>query len=158
MTFLFFGGKTMFLSQTDLYALRAMVHLALQGADHLVPSAELAEATHIPPHYLSKIMRRLVEAGLVVSQKGHHGGFQICRPLESITLADILHIFRDDEPLDACAFGWERCDARKPCPLHDVWGDLRQSFRRWSEETNLSKLRSWNISQRFPFPPETSHS
>ena len=140
----------MFLSQTDQYALRAMVHLALQGADALVPSKELAEATHIPTHYLSKIMRKLVEGGLVISQKGHHGGFQIIRPLEDITVWDILQSLGErGGEMTACAFGWSQCDGKTPCPLHEAWGELRACFQEWAATTTLSKIRYSRINQRF---------
>lgn len=139
----------MLVNQTDIYALRAMTFLALQGADILVSSKDLAEKTHIPSHYLSKIMRRLVEGELVVSQKGHGGGFQIVRPLEEITVRGILDAMGDKHELESCAFGWDKCDANRPCPLHHAWGELKSCFLGWASSTNLSKLRNSHIHQRF---------
>ncbi|MCK6512242.1 Rrf2 family transcriptional regulator [Myxococcota bacterium] len=139
----------MLVNQTDIYALRAMTFLALQGADALVSSKDLAEKTRIPSHYLSKIMRRLVEAELVVSQKGHGGGFQIVRPLEEITIEGILDAMGDKHELEKCAFGWEKCGGEHPCPLHPAWSELKSSFVGWASSTNLSKLRNAHIQQRF---------
>ena len=62
-------------NRTTEYALRAMAHLALQRQDHPMPAKELSKMTGIPQHYLSKIMKKMVEAGLVKSKKGHGGAF-----------------------------------------------------------------------------------
>ena len=62
-------------NQTTEYALRAMAIVALQPRDQPIPAKVLSKAAGIPQHYLSKIMKKLVEAGLIKSQKGHGGGF-----------------------------------------------------------------------------------
>ncbi|MBW2295571.1 MAG: Rrf2 family transcriptional regulator, partial [Deltaproteobacteria bacterium] len=65
----------MVLSQTAEYALRAMAWLATAPTREPVRAKDLSVATGIPSHYLSKVMRRLVLAGLLISQKGQGGGF-----------------------------------------------------------------------------------
>lgn len=42
-------------------------------------------------------MRRLVVAGLIVSQKGHGGGFKFARPLNEIFFSDILNAINSPE-------------------------------------------------------------
>lgn len=148
----------MLVNQTDIYALRAMTFLALQGADTLVASKELSEKTNIPGHYLSKIMRRLVESELVISQKGHGGGFQIVRPLEEITILSILEAMGEKNEMENCAFGWARCDETRPCPLHQSWAELKSCFFGWANSTNLSKMRNSHIHQRFLSSLGTHHA
>ena len=67
-------------NRTTEYALRAMAIVALQPQDQPIPVKALSEAAGIPRHYLSKIMKKLVEAGLIKSQKGHGGGFSLAKP------------------------------------------------------------------------------
>lgn len=130
----------MLLSQTSLYALRAMVQLACEYEDGPVPSGVLAEKTNVPPHYLSKIMRKLVQDGCVSAQKGHHGGFRLMCPPDQITFLDILRVV-DSEPTETiCAFGWEQCNDNNPCPLHDYWRKLNEDFRTWAKETSLADV------------------
>jgi DNA-binding IscR family transcriptional regulator len=45
-----------------------------------IRASELARGAGIPAPYLSKILRRLVLAGLLLSQKGQRGGFSLARP------------------------------------------------------------------------------
>ncbi|MEZ4226782.1 MAG: Rrf2 family transcriptional regulator [Polyangiaceae bacterium] len=125
------------LSQTAEYALRAMSQLAAHGPSSALTAKQLAESTGVPLAYLSKIMRTLVSAGLLSSQKGHGGGFVLTRPAQAILLSDVLDAV-DEMPSEArCAFGWGDCDAANPCPLHPVWARLNSCLRDWATSTTL---------------------
>jgi Rrf2 family protein len=131
----------MLLNQTAEYAFRAMAYLAsrpdLQVA---VPSAELAEAANIPSHYVSKVMRRLVVAGLVTSQRGHGGGFRLAVDPAMITFSAILKATDLDPRNQRCAFGFGQCDVKNPCHLHPAWSRLKESFNSWAESTTLDSV------------------
>lgn len=127
------------LSQTAEYALRAMTHLAIQERV-AVRASDLSEATQVPVHYLSKVMRRLVAAGLLVSQKGHGGGFMLARSPEKIRFVDVLDAVGEGPGREQCAFGWGACDARHPCPMHDAWSRLNQTLSDWAHATRLSDV------------------
>ena len=79
----------MLVSQTSMYALRAMAHLASQEPDRYVPSAELSAQVGIPRHYVSKVLRRLVVAGLCEGTRGHRGGFRLARPADEIAFEEL---------------------------------------------------------------------
>lgn len=134
-------GAEMFLTQTAEYALRAMAHLALLENGEPIRAAELSRATGIPVHYLSKIMRRMVLAGLVASQKGHGGGFVLGRPAAEIRFSDVLTAVGVEPEPDRCAFGWGRCSSVNPCPLHRSWTELNERCQRWAGETTLEDVR-----------------
>ncbi|MCH7569676.1 MAG: Rrf2 family transcriptional regulator, partial [Deltaproteobacteria bacterium] len=68
------------------YAVRALSYLAAQASVRVVGSKEITEKQDIPLHYLSKIMKDLVGAGLVKSHLGGKGGFSVARPANMITL------------------------------------------------------------------------
>ncbi len=55
------------------YAIRALAYLASQPPGKIVPKAEIEKMQDIPSHYLSKIMKDLVDHGLVHSQLGAKG-------------------------------------------------------------------------------------
>ena len=128
------------LSRTAEYALRAMAHVASLPEGEFVRSAELAEHADVPVAYLSKVLRRLVLAGLLTSEKGHHGGFRLARPASKVTFSEILAAAEGSEMVE-CAFGWSRCDALRPCPLHPAWTRLKRAYRSWAEGTTLAEIR-----------------
>lgn len=129
------------LTQTAEYALRAMAHLAVLQDGGAVRARDLAAASGIPAHYVSKLLRRLVVAGLLESRKGHGGGFALARPPEDIRVVDILEAVDYPVELDRCAFGWGTCDVDAPCPLHAVWSELKEAFGRWAENSTLADIR-----------------
>jgi Rrf2 family protein len=128
----------MLLSQTAEYAFRAMAALGGLAAGASISAAELAERTGIPPHYVSKVMRRLVLAGLVQAQKGHGGGFALARAPGAIRFQEVLAAVDAEPTPNRCAFGWGTCDQRHPCPLHPAWSRLMEQFRDWARVTTLA--------------------
>lgn len=118
-------------SQTAEYALRAMVHLAYCG-DTPVNSENIAEATHVPPGYLSKVMRDLVVAKIVTSQRGPNGGFTLLRQPDEVTILDVINAVDPVRRITECPLG--NPAHVKLCPLHqrldDAIATIEESFRR----------------------------
>jgi Rrf2 family protein len=134
------SDKSMVLSQTAEYALRAMAWLATAPTDEPTRAKDLSAATGIPTHYLSKVMRRLVLAGLLNSQKGQGGGFLLSRPPREIRFLDILTAVDAFPGAGHCAFGWGECDEIHPCPLHGSWSRLNEQLQSWAEGTTLADI------------------
>jgi len=131
----------MILSQTAEYALRAMAWLTTVPVGKPMRVKDLSVATGIPSHYLSKVMRRLVVAGLLTSQKGQGGGFLLSKAPDEIRFIDILAAVDAYSTTDErCAFGWGQCDAVHPCPLHGSWTRLNEQLRSWAEGTTLADI------------------
>jgi Rrf2 family transcriptional regulator, iron-sulfur cluster assembly transcription factor len=128
----------MIVSMTAEYALRAMAQIAALGVDGAIRAKDLSELAHVPTPYLSKILRRLVAAGLLDSEKGHGGGFRLARPAHKISFADIFEAL--DESLDEnrCAFGWGECDQKRPCLLHPAFSKLKAQLGEWSHSATLA--------------------
>jgi len=131
--------RRMLLNLTAVYGLRAMATLAGLGAGETLNAAELSERTGVPQQYLSKVMRRLVVAKLVRSQRGHGGGFGLARPAAKIALTDVLRAI-DIEFDGGCAFGYEQCDPANPCVLHPIWTRLQQGLDAWASDCTLANL------------------
>lgn len=128
------------LPQSVEYALRAMAYIANLPPDLAVRAHDLAAATNVPPHYLSKLMRRLVVAGLLKSQKGHHGGFVLAMPARYVRALDIM-MAADFRPNPThCAFGWGNCRPAEPCPLHPAWSTLNEAICSWAATTTLADM------------------
>lgn len=130
----------MFVSQTSEYALRAMAHLARLAPGEAARAADLAEAANIPQHYVSKILRQLVVAGLLASRRGHHGGFVLRRPPSRIPVRAVLEATGTTLEPEHCAFGWSRCNQAEPCPLHPVWDGMKTVLGSWADGTTLADV------------------
>lgn len=104
------------ISQTVEYALRAMVRLAELEPGTAANSETLAMLTQAPAGYLSKVMRDLVVAGLVTSQRGPSGGFTLARAASEITMLDVVNAVDEIPRIRECPLG--NPAHVKLCPLH----------------------------------------
>lgn len=129
------------LSSTAEYALRAMTTLALDGGEKAINARDLAMVTRVPVHYLNKIMKQLVEAGLVTSAKGHGGGFRLGKLPSRISYLDILKVVGYNFDSRQCVFGWDACRSDRPCPMHEAWSKANEDFVDWARRTTLTSLR-----------------
>ncbi len=120
--------------------MRALSQLAAHGQERALTAKELARLTLVPSPYLSKILRKLVAAGLLDSQKGHGGGFVLSRPPVTVRLSDVLDAVDELPDEERCAFGWGDCDATHPCPLHPAWSRLNDALREWATSTTLQDV------------------
>lgn len=133
------------LPQTAEYALRALAVIASREDGAVVSADAIARETSVPLSYLQKVLRRLVAAGLLEARKGPGGGFLLAMHPRRIRLVDILEATDTTLP-DACAFGWGKCDAKHPCPLHGTWSELKESIQKWASRTTLDDVRNYQVS------------
>ena len=73
---------------------------------------EIALAQNIPAKFLTVILSELARAGIVISQRGRDGGYQLALAPVDIRYGDIIRITRGSLALVPCAsrFAHERCD------------------------------------------------
>lgn len=110
------ANKAALFSQTAEYALRAVVLLAEVGGGPLTTS-DIAGRADIPSGYLSKVLRRLSNAGILSAQRGVGGGFALERPASSITALEVVEAVDGAVPrITRCPLG--RADHTVLCPLH----------------------------------------
>ncbi len=128
------------LSKSSEYALRIMAYLALHGKDKSLRAKDLAPEVNIPVFYLSKILRRMVEAELLSGAKGHHGGFKLAKAPSKIKFIDILEAVEGKDHVPLCVFGWDKCNDQNPCMLHNRWKEAKSSFLGWAVKTTLLDL------------------
>ncbi|MER7821888.1 MULTISPECIES: RrF2 family transcriptional regulator [unclassified Streptomyces] len=72
------------------WALHSCVNLAWSGPDRAVSAARLAAWHDLPAAYLNKQLQALARAGIVTSTPGPRGGFRLARPLDAISLMDVV--------------------------------------------------------------------
>jgi len=71
------------------YAVVGMAELA-RNSGTPVPIATVAERRDIPVQFLEQLFSTLRRAGLLVSQRGVKGGYQLARDAEDITVLEVV--------------------------------------------------------------------
>jgi Rrf2 family protein len=73
--------------------LLALVYLGRQKSAELVSAETIARAQGIPPKFLEQILLTLKRARYLRSTKGQRGGCQLAKPVDAVTLAEIVRLF-----------------------------------------------------------------
>ncbi|MFO0856153.1 MAG: Rrf2 family transcriptional regulator [Phycisphaerales bacterium] len=134
------------ISQTIEYALRAMTHLASQPAGSTVSSEQIAECTKVPRGYLSKVLRDLVVANLITSQRGPSGGFSLAREPDAISILDVVNAVDPIQRIHKCPLG--KPDHIALCPLHSRLNAALGRIEKEFAETSFTELLGDAISKR----------
>ena len=121
------------------FAVTAMMDLALRGQDGPVALAGVSERQKISLSYLEQLFGKLRRDRLVDSVRGPGGGYCIARPLDRVTVADIIRAV--DEPLDATQCGGrENCLDDQRCMTHDLWSSLNARMYDYLTSVTLADL------------------
>ncbi|GIP53845.1 MULTISPECIES: Rrf2 family transcriptional regulator [Paenibacillus] len=89
-------------SKATNYALHTMLFLAVVPPNKLIGVQQLAERQEVSPTYLSKILTKLVKAGMIESTSGANGGYRLKRNWEEISFLDIIHAIEGNASLFEC--------------------------------------------------------
>jgi Rrf2 family transcriptional regulator, iron-sulfur cluster assembly transcription factor len=133
-------GDAMLYGHAAELAIRAALYLAGRPPGELSPVHEVAKATQLPSAYLSKVIQRLAQAGLVRTFRGPGGGIELGKSPEAITLWSLVCATEDHPDVDRCALGIGNCSPNNPCPLHGRWASLRENVQELLEGTTLGTL------------------
>jgi len=121
------------------FAVTAMMDLALRGEDGPVALAGVAERQNISLSYLEQLFGKLRRYKLVDSVRGPGGGYRIARPLDRVSVADIIRAV--DEHLDATQCGGqENCQDEHRCMTHDLWSTLNAKMFDYLASVTLADL------------------
>jgi len=142
----------MILSQTAVYAIKAVLYLAESEGTDLVRVDDVASALGVPRNYLSKILHTLARAGLLSSTRGPHGGFRLAVDAADLTLVGVVELFEEVRLEPGCMLGRGRCDAVDPCAVHARWNEASAAMRSFFQETTVRDLAS-----RADGTPKTSY-
>jgi Rrf2 family protein len=112
------------LSKKADYALMAMAHLAQRSRSS--SAREIAEQYGIPTELLAKVLQRLTQRGLLTSQQGTRGGYQLSRPAVSISLAEVIHAIDGPVSVTACSSHAGRCGQFDTCNVRDPLRRIRE--------------------------------
>jgi len=126
------------LNQTAVYAVRAIGFLAKQEQDSPILSATIASDMNIPRNFLSKIVNRMVQAGLLLASRGRGGGIKLARPGSDIFLYEVVELFMKVDDHKKCLLGLKTCDGS--CGLHFRWRIVSEQFEKLLHDTSVDQV------------------
>ena len=130
----------MILSQTSVYALRALLHLAEADAGTPLRVDDIAQELEVPRNYLSKILHALTRGDILDSTRGPGGGFRLARAPDDLMLAEIVGHFDHLPDKVECLLGRTECSDVDPCAAHERWKSVSREVMRFFRGTSLADL------------------
>lgn len=112
------------ITQEADYALRIACMLEQSGETH-ESAAEISERTSVSARFTLKILRKLVQGGLVCSFKGANGGYALARNANEITLRDIIELIDGPLAISRCIDDSHQCSRegvdKSECILYHIF-------------------------------------
>lgn len=126
------------LNITTDYAIRLLLYLGEMGIKKAGPL--IAEEMMIPPKYILKISSKLRAAKLIGSESGSQGGYYLMKPLDSITLMEVLNVMESTVKINRCLEPDAYCSRGgvAECPIRGFYLALQREL----EEKWLSQCLS----------------
>lgn len=114
-----------------------------QGVN-VVGAADIAQENAIALDYAQQILQRLRRGKIIASVRGSHGGYSLARPMDQISLLDVLVASEGDvlrlpcdEPQALHIAG--RCDGGV-CALRTIWIKFRDHINVFLEGYSIKQL------------------
>ncbi len=128
------------------YALMALKYLAEQpGAavsqnSPAVSAKDIAQAYHIPPPLLAKILQTLARAGLLVSHAGTNGGYALARPAAKISAFEVIRAIDGPLFITSCITIHGPCDLAGTCTIKEPLRKVNDSIKDLLSAIHISDL------------------
>lgn len=122
------------------YGIVLLSHLAAER-DRRASAPDLAAETQIPLPMVSKILKILVRAELLVSHRGVKGGYTLARSPQAISVASMIEALDGPIAFTECiedAPG--SCSQEDVCGVRENWQKINDAVRNALESIALSDL------------------
>jgi len=131
----------------------ATVILGFMAKDHSYVHAamEIAAATGIALPTVSKILKLLVNADVLISTRGAKGGYALARAPEQISVAAVISAMEGPIALTECSITHQGCEQASGCEVRGNWGLINQTIHNALESISLADMiRPAKIAQPIP--------
>ena len=135
------------ISKLTDYGTLVLAQLSRNG-EGLASAGQVADATHLSQPTVSKLLKALVRAGLVVSERGSHGGYALARPDDEISAAQIIDAIEGPVAITECSSPIGHCSLEPTCRVGSAWQGINLSIRRALTQVTLADLQT----RRSPMP------
>lgn len=129
------------------YGLVVLNQLALVGAVKQ-STDDIARATGLTVPTVRKVMKAIVDAGLVIAQRGAKGGYRIARAPAQISVLDVVQAFEGPISLTECSADDNQCEITDSCSLSSNWTGINDLLLRVLEGITLDDIRNPDVQDK----------
>ena len=123
------------------YGLVLMTCMARNHDRQLHTARDLAELSRLPLPTVSKLLKQLLQGGLLVSHRGIKGGYSLARLPQAISVAEIVTSLEGPIALTDCSTDVEGvCEIETCCPIKNNQRIISKVVRGALEKVMLADL------------------
>lgn len=122
------------------YAIKTLLELGHIPYGNLLPSKLIAQRHEIPEDFLHKTIQALSRAGLVATQRGIQGGVRLARPLEQITIADVIEALEGPIALNICLSPGFQCVNLADCQVRRILASAQGAMLKELRKKTLADI------------------
>jgi FeS assembly SUF system regulator len=121
------------------YGLVLMGEIARYPQTQLHTARDLAAQCRLPLPTVSKLLKTLLQSGLLASHRGIKGGYSLARQPHLVSIAEVISALEGPFALTECSIdGGGLCDIESSCQVKDNQRIINQVVRRALENVMLS--------------------
>ena len=134
------------LSKKIDYGLLAMTYIAFHDhEDRVINTKEIAEEYSIPGELLAKVLQRLAKKGLIQSQNGPKGGYQLAKDPGAISVGEIVKAIEGPIQMMECNQEDHQCLQVEKCSVRSPLTKIQQSISNLLDNITLEEMRCDDI-------------
>lgn len=124
--------------KTD-YALRMLSMLA-QGDNSLLSVRAAADEVDVPYSFARSIQHGLVQAGIVESLRGVHGGMRLKVKPSEVTIRKVVEAVQGPLTMNDCTAEGATCSRMAGCCYHPLWIGTQELVRNYLDSVTLEDI------------------
>ena len=121
------------------YATVLMVRLAREPA-RCFSAGQLSDELGLPLPTVSKLLKRLLQAGLLTSMRGAGGGYSLAHAPRAVSVADVVSAIEGPVALTECSLGKGSCSLENNCATSANWQLISRAVRVALEAVSLADM------------------
>ena len=104
-------------------------------------ASAIAEQTHVSLPTVSKLLKLLNDADLLISLRGANGGYQIAKSADQINLAEVITAIDGKPAVTECSKENHSCLHHDFCGLSGNWNVINQAILNFLKSVSLLDMR-----------------
>jgi Rrf2 family protein len=125
------------------YSLMALKHMSGKTTGALTTAKEVSENYRTPFDATARVMQVMAQRGLLKSEQGAFGGYQITKDLGKVTLNDLIDIIQGPTSITKCVVHNSEdkaCEIQKSCNIIAPVSNLNQRLTDFYKSVTIEDL------------------
>jgi Rrf2 family protein len=131
------------ISKSVEYSILALKYIGDNEVISIVSSRKISDELSIPYDLLSKLLQKLVKQGIIKSQQGKYGGYNLLISQDKLTILQIIDALDEKVQLTNCSIenaSSDDCSRLDDCNIRSPFIDLQNKINSMFESITLEEL------------------